>query len=374
MARIAKKHIKEDKLLSTTAKISVFLEKQWKNIAAGAVAIIILIAAIFLYTSYINSRNEKAARNFDEAKVLYDEAEAAIIDKDAEVSKTANAKYEEAGSKFKAVSQKGGHSDTISKSLFYSAKCSYKIGNYNEAVSGFESFARKYGGSMLSPHVQRLIGHCYEQLGGTENLRKAIQQYDKVSKYPETRTTMEVLIDKGRCYEKLSEWDKATASYESITSQFKQKVELAIQNKSKELLKSAKDVISKYDTAVGSGQASEDFTKFVNEAQSYEGKQEWFEALKAYDKAIASQKKFWGEKTAEVFTQASQNATSALREYESLSLETIKNVINGQKVEADGDWDGASRFYARAVTFDFLPDRELFDSAQFRLHWLNSIK
>jgi len=327
---------------------------------------------IALYGNYITGRNEKAVRSFNEAKDIFDKAEATLgIEEDTE---SVTEKYAEARTKFQAVSQKSGNSDTISKALFYSAKCSYRLGEYSEAISGFQNFAGKYSKSMLVIHVQRAIGNCYEQLGGDENLRKAIQQYDIVLKAPETDATLEAVIDKGRCYEKLGEWDKAIAAYESIANRFKQNVELAVQTKSKDVIQTAKDVIAKYDAIPGGGQTSPDSVKFMDEANALAGKEQWFEALKAYDKAVVSQKKLWSEKTSGEYGTAIQGAAKALKDYETVSAGVISSIGAGRKLEKQGDWDTASRYYIRAAPSDSLPGAELFEKAQFRLYWINSME
>lgn len=181
-------------------------------------------------------------------------------------------------------------------------------------------------------------------------------------------------MDKGRCYEKLGQWEQAVAEYESITDKFKQNVEAAIQTKSKTLAQTAKDVISKYEIALGGGLASDDFAKFVDKAKAFEGKKQWFEALKAYDEAIASQKRLWSEKSVGEYSREIQNATNALSEYEDSSAGIITTIIAGKRLEEKDDWDGASRYYSRAVDFDFQPDSGLFEKAQFRIYWINSME
>ncbi len=371
MARITKKQLKEDALLSTTAKLSIFLSKYWGHIVGVIVAVAVLIAVIVLYSSYVTSRNEKTAISFNEAKELFDKAEVALgTERAAEVVGI----FADARTRFDKVYQKSGNSDTISKALFYSAKSSYRLGDYDKAVTSFQRYADKYPKSVLALHIQKAIGNCYEQLGGDENLRKAIQQYDIVLQSPETHTTLEAVVDKGRCYEKLGELDQAIAAYKSITGRFKQNVESAIQTRSLALIQTAKDVISKYDAIPGGDQPGDDFAKFMAEAGALEGKGQAFEALKAYDKAVISQKRLWGKKTSEDYSIASQNASKALKDYEDSSSNLITNIIAGRKLEKQGDWDTASGYYSRSVDFDFLPGRDLYDRAQFRIYWINSMK
>ena len=371
MARTTRKR-KEDVLVSTTAKVSIFLSKQWKWIVSVVAVITIIVGAILLYSNYITGRNEGAARRFNEAKALYDEAVTALGTEGK--AETATEKFESARTEFQEVYQKGGHRDTVSKAWFYSAKCSYQLGRYDEAIAAFQTFVDKYPRSILAFQVQKAMANCYEQLGGDENLGKAIQQYDEVLRAAETHATLEAHLDKGRCHEKLGEWNQAISTYEIITDRFKRNVELAIQTKSRDLVKAARNVIAKYETSLGSGQADTDHAKFVAEAQAFEGKDQWFEALKAYDKAIFAQKKYWSEKALGDYSREMQNASDTLRKYEEETTGVINYIISGKKLEEQGDWDGALRYYIRAVTFNFLPGMDLFEKAQFRIYWINSVE
>ena len=153
MARIAKRQLKEDKLISTTAKLSIFLNEHWKEIAGVIVGIIVIVGALLLYFNYTASRNEAAARILREARNLFAEAESAL-ESDGKAESTVE-KYEKAKAKFQEVSHKGGHGYTISEALFYSAKCAYQLGEYSEAVSAFQSVVDKHSKSIFALYAQR---------------------------------------------------------------------------------------------------------------------------------------------------------------------------------------------------------------------------
>ena len=371
MATMTKKH-KEDALVSMTAKVSIFLKKQWKWIVSVVAAIIVIVGVILLYSNYVTGRNEGAARRFNEAKTLYNEAVTALATEGK--AETATEKFESAKTKFQEVYQEGGHRDTISKAWFYSARCSYQLGRYEEAIAAFQTFVNRYPRNILAFQVQKAMANCYEQLEGDENLAKAIQQYDAVLKAAETHATLEAYVDKGRCYEKLGEWDQAISTYKVLTDKFKRNVELAIQAKSKDLVKAARNVIAEHEVLLGSEQADTDHAKFIEEANAFEGKEQWFEALKAYDKAIFSQKKYWSEKALGNYSREMQNASDTLRKYVDEATNVIKYITSGKKLEEEGDLEGALRYYNRAVAFDFLPSMDLFKKAQFRIYWINSVE
>jgi len=373
MAKMTRRRMKEDKLLSTTAKLSIFLNKNWRQIAGVIAAVVILIATISLYVGYVARKNERSALKMIGAMTLFAEGEFAPDSSDSdEETESAAEKYEKAKVKFQEIIQSGGRSQIISEALFYSAKSSYRLGEYGEAISGYEKIISKYPKSILAFNARIAIGNCYEQLGEDENLRKAIQQYNELSRSPESYITLRAFIDAGRCYEKLMKWDEAVESYSNIVDKFNTAVEAAIQSKCKGLVQKARETIAKYKLALGENQLNADFTKFESEASTYEGNQQWFEALRMYDKAIFSQKEAWGAEN--VSGEAGQEALDTLQNYEDMSANVIKYLGAARRSEKQGKRDDALRFYRRAVTFDFLPGTELYEEAQLRIDWINSVE
>jgi len=375
MARKIRRQVKEDKFVSTTAEISVFLNKHWKKIAGAVAGIIILIGFFLLYYKYTTGRNENAARRLDKARTTFTDAESGL--ESAGKTESTIEKYENAIEKFREVTEKGGHSYTISEALFYSAKCSYQLDRYDEAVTAFQKVINKYPKSTFALYARMGIGQCYEQLGDDEHLRKAIRHYDELSRRPESYITLSAFINKGRCHEKLKEWDQAIAAYKIIVDKFKLNVELAIQAKSKALVQKAKDVISKYRAALGKDQSDPDFVKFLDEAVAREkdGQEQWFEVLVLYDKAIFSRKEYWSQQKASgEDSQTLQDASNALKDYEDLSSNVIRNMRWGRKYESQGEWENALAYYRRAASFDFLPGMDLYQESQFRIDWINSME
>jgi len=375
MARVTKKQIKEDKLVSTTTKLTIYLEGNWKKIVGIAGAIIIVIAAIVAFYGYTSSKNNRASVMLSEAAKLYDEAESAM-QKDGNTESTIS-KYDTAKNKLQEVIDHGGSRSTISEAIFLSARCSYQAGKYNEAISGYEKYVNKYPKSPNFIAARDGIAKSYVQLGDDESLRKAIRYYDELSKYPESYITVDAILNKGMCHEKLGESDKSLEAYKVVVDRFKVKVEAAVQEKSKDVVQKAKNVIEKYQDALGSSASDANFKSLLEKAQSLEkNKQEkWFETLLAYDKAILSRNEYWQEQSASVNNSSKLKAAElALREYENESLDMIKAVSMGRKFEADGDWDTAVRYYGRSTEFSFLPVREMYIKAQNRMDLINIAK
>ncbi len=371
MVRTKKRQLKEDKLVSTTARISIFLSKNWKKIVSVAAAIIVLVGALLVYRGFVTRRNEKATRVLSEAKTLFAEAESALESEGK--SPPVFRKYEEAKTKFQEVIRSGGHKYTVTEALFYNAKCAYLLEKYDEAISGFQKVVSKYPGSMFKIYAQKGMAQCYEQLGDDENLRKAIRHYDELSRQPENYITLNAFIDKGRCHEKLKEWNDAIVSYQTIVDKFRRNMESAVQAVSRDCVQKAKEVISKYESAVGQAPSHSEFATLANEKVS---QGQWFEALKVYDKAIFSLKSYWDQqKVSGEYNQMLEDASKALRDYEDLSRDVIRNVSAGRKSEAREDWSNALVFYRRALKqSDFMPTRDMFEEAQFHIDRINLVE
>jgi tetratricopeptide (TPR) repeat protein len=375
MAKIKNKQIKEDKLVSTTTKLSIYIEENWKKLAGIAGIIIVVIAAIIVYFSYTANRNAKASLILSEAVKLYTEAESAI-QKDGNIESTIS-KYETAKAKFKEAIDHGGKASIISEAIFLSARCSFQAGKYNEAISEYDKFIKKYPKSQNAISAKDAIAKSYMQMGDNESIRKAIQYYDEISKYPESYITVDAILSKGLCYEKLGEKDNAINAYKVVVDRFKVKTENAIQEKAKTVVEKAKDAIKKYQDALGSSASDANFKSLLEKAQSLEkGKQEkWFDTLLAYDKAILARNEYWQQQSVSAGSSSKlKEAEKALREYEEQSLNLIKSVNSGRKYEAQGDWDTALSYFSRAVEFTFLPVRDMYIKAQNKIDLLNIAK
>jgi len=368
--KVTKKQIKEDKFMTTTAKISIFITENWKKITVIGVAVVIVIGAIVAFSQYVSWKNDKASGLLSEALKLYDEA-AQAVEKDGRVPSSLS-KYETARAKFQESYQQGGNKSTNFEALFYSAKCYYEAGNYNGAIAEFEKITGSKG--LLALSAREGIAKSYEQIGDDASLRKAIQVYDELSKYPESYITVRSLMNKGICHEKLGEKDQAVASYKAIIDKFKVKLAASVQEKSKVLVQKAKDVISKYESALGKDKSDSKFTSLISQADALEAskQEQWFDILNLYDKAIFSKNEYWyQQKSSDETAKPLQEAEKVRREYEDESMNFIKNMILGRQYQEQNDWDNAIRYYNQAVRFDFLPDMDLYEEAKLHLSWLS---
>ncbi|HGE72626.1 TPA: tetratricopeptide repeat protein [Candidatus Poribacteria bacterium] len=372
MARLKKKQVKEDKLVTTVEKMSIFLTEHWKKLVIAGIGIVAIVGIIIGVYTYTVSKNDKAVSIINEGTTLFEEAETAMS-KDGDKPSTIS-KYDTAKAKFQEAIQSGGSKNIISKALLYSAICSYKAKKYNEAITDYEKILKKYSKGEYVVLAKDGIAKSYEQIGDEASLRKAIQYYDELSKYPESYLTVSAILSKGRCYEKLGDKDQALSAYKTVVDKFKQKIESAVQTKSKSVVELAKTAISKYQSALGND-SDANFKTLLENARSLEkGKQDqWFSVLLAYDKAILAREEYWQNQSSTASSKKIKEAEKALIEYQNQSADLIKNISTAKRYESSGDWDSALQYYIRALDFDFLPTRNMYEEAQDRIDHINLV-
>jgi len=375
MAKETRKQSKKDKSNTSLIKMQIFVTEHWKKIAGISGIVIIIIAAIVGFYTYNSIKSTRASMILSEAMKLFNEAEDAMV-KNGDIPTTFS-KYDTAKAKFQETIQNGGDKSIISEAIFLSARCSYQTKKYKEAISDYELFLKKYPKTPNAISARNGIAKSYEQIGDNESLRKAIQYYDELSKYPESYVTVEAFLNKGVCYEKLGEYEQALTAYKIVADRFKVKTETAIQLKSKAVVDKAKDAIKKYESALGKSSSDATFKSLLEKAESLEKtkKDQWFDILLAYDSAILSQNEYWHNQSASMVDSSKfKEAEKSLKEYENQSFDIIENVSMGRKYQEQGDWDTALRYYARATEFNFLPAREMYEKAQNRIGIINIAK
>ncbi|MGB9596612.1 MAG: tetratricopeptide repeat protein [Candidatus Poribacteria bacterium] len=373
MARLKKKQVKEDKLVTTVEKMSIFLTEHWKKLVLAGIGIVAIVGILIGIYTYTVSKNDKTVSIINEAVSLFEQAESAMS-KDGSKPSTIS-KYDTAKAKFQEAIQNGGNKNIISKALLYSAVCSYKAKKYNESITDYEKILKKYSKGEYVVLAKDGIAKSYEQIGDQESLKKAIQIYDELSKYPESYLTVSAMLSKGRCYEKLGDQAQALSAYKAVVDKFRQKVESAVQTKSKSVIELAKSAISKYQSSLGND-SDANFKSLLENARSLEkGKQnQWFSVLLAYDKAILAKEQYWQSQSSTASSKKIKEAEKALIEYKNEADELIKNVTTAKRYETSGDWDSAIQYYNKALEFDFLPTRNMYEEAQDRIDYINLTK
>ncbi len=200
---MAKQEIKQEQVLNVEEAVSrseAFINKNKKALVIGVVAVVVLVAAGLLASTYIIAPREKAA------------AEALFTGEQY----FQNGNYETAIVEFEAViaDHKGTKAANLAKA--YTGISNAKLGNYEEAIPMLKAF--KGNDAMIAPSVLAALGNCYAQVGqeaqAAATLMKAAQKADNNLLSPA------YLIQAGQIYEKLGKKSDALKAYTLIKEKY----------------------------------------------------------------------------------------------------------------------------------------------------------
>ncbi|MBR3859757.1 MAG: tetratricopeptide repeat protein [Bacteroidaceae bacterium] len=200
---MAKQEIKQEQVLNVEEAVSrseAFINKNKKALVIGVVAVVVLVAAGLLASTYIIAPREKAA------------AEALFTGEQY----FQNGNYETAIVEFEAViaDHKGTKAANLAKA--YTGISNAKLGNYEEAIPMLKAF--KGNDAMIAPSVLAALGNCYAQVGqeaqAAATLMKAAQKADNNLLSPA------YLIQAGQIYEKLGKKSDALKAYTQIKEKY----------------------------------------------------------------------------------------------------------------------------------------------------------
>ena len=200
---MAKQEIKQEQVLNVEEAVSrseAFINKNKKALVVGVVAVVVLVAAGLLTSTYVIAPREKKA------------AEALFMGEQY----FQNGNYETAIVEFESViaDHKGTKAANLAKA--YAGISNAKLGNYEEAISLLKAF--KGNDAMIAPSVLAALGNCYAQVGNeaqaATTLVKAAQKADNNLLSPA------YLIPAGQIYEKLGKKSDALKAYTLIKDKY----------------------------------------------------------------------------------------------------------------------------------------------------------
>jgi tetratricopeptide (TPR) repeat protein len=155
-ARRARKHIREDQLVTTTMKVSEWAQEHFNQVIIGVVALVAIVAVLVFAANSRVSNARDADRLMGSAMTLMQQGD-----------------LNSALSSFDQIAQRyGGDQGTAAR--FFKAECELRLGNYKDALSDYDTY-----------------------LG-------------KKADYPTFANA--ALVGKGLCYEGLQNWDDAAAA------------------------------------------------------------------------------------------------------------------------------------------------------------------
>mgnify|MGYP002511543237 CR=1 FL=1 len=207
---MAKKEINQEQVLNVEEAVSrseAFVNKNKKNLIVGVVAVVVLIAAGMLLSTFVIAPREQKA-----AEALF-VGEKYFQDGNYEVALNGD-QYEYAG--FAAVADDFGGTKAANLAKAYEGLCLAKLGRYEEAIPVLKSF--KGNDMMVAPSVLAALGNCYAQVG--DEAQAASTLVKAANKADNNVLSPAYLIQAGQIYEKLGKKADALKAYQQIKDKY----------------------------------------------------------------------------------------------------------------------------------------------------------
>ena len=207
---MAKKEINQEQVLNVEEAVSrseAFVNKNKKNLIVGVVAVVVLIAAGMLLSTFVIAPREQKA-----AEALF-VGEKYFQDGNYEVALNGD-QYEYAG--FAAVADDFGGTKAANLAKAYEGLCLAKLGRYEEAIPVLKSF--KGNDMMVAPSVLAALGNCYAQVG--DEAQAASTLVKAANKADNNVLSPAYLVQAGQIYEKLGKKADALKAYQQIKDKY----------------------------------------------------------------------------------------------------------------------------------------------------------
>jgi len=370
--KITKQELKEDRFVTLILEFYEFLKKNVKNIIISVGVVIVIIAASSIYYHNRQQKEVAASVAMEEAIKLFEEAETAWTDqskssndqeetKQEESSPEYKDKYGEAKASFDEIIERYSSSNYVDKALYYSAKASYQIGEYDQAIQSFQQLVDNYPNNLFALFAQSALGNCYEQKGGEDNLRKAISEYEpvkfeKLAAFPQQEHVVtQSLFHQAILYGKLGRPNNALKSYNQIIDIFDNNLKKAIDSKTDNLLEEAKALLEKITKIPGS--LDKNMQDNISKAQNYEITGEHQKAFEAYSDVIHLYKSL-----KESPKSIPQKLQADISDYDKRVTDFIKNIRDARRYESEEQQSRVLPAYDNAVGLNFAPTRELYEN------------
>lgn len=195
-------------------KQEAFFLKYRKQILIAVAVIIVVIAGVSIYNTFIGGpREEKASTALAKAQALFTQGEYKIA---LEGDKTTEG--------FLAVADNYSCTDAANLAEYYAGLCYANMGNWNEALKHLKEFSPK-DDATISPAAVAALGNAYANTGDTDeaisNLKKAAKMADSKAKDGINYTLSPIfLMQAARLLESQQKQDEALEIYKQIKEKY----------------------------------------------------------------------------------------------------------------------------------------------------------
>lgn len=191
-----------------------FFLKYRKQFLIVVAAIVVVIAGVIVYESFIKGPRE------DKASTALAKAQSAFAQGDYQTALNGNKTTEG----FLAVSENYGGTDAANLADLYAGLCYANLGKWQEAVKKLDSFSTQ-GDAMISPAATAALGNAYAHTGDIDNavntLKKAADMADsEAADNTNNSLSPTYLVQAARLLESQGKKSDALEIYKSIKAKY----------------------------------------------------------------------------------------------------------------------------------------------------------
>ncbi|MBL7978989.1 MAG: tetratricopeptide repeat protein [Bacteroidetes Order II. Incertae sedis bacterium] len=205
---ITKEELNEDVVVNAASHLEGFYRKYQKPLIIGLTAVVLLVAAYFLWGWYKDSQNTVAAQKIGFAVQQFELGE---------FNKALNGLGSNPG--LLKIASEYGSTETGNLAHYYAAVAYDNLNNRKKALEHYESFDK--GKNLIGASAYAGEAAIHEDTH--KNYAKAAELYQKAaSTYPDESSAPDYLRKAARNYEKAKDFKAAKAAYEQIKEKYPQ--------------------------------------------------------------------------------------------------------------------------------------------------------
>lgn len=206
---MAKQEIKHEQVLNVEEAVSrseAFINKNKKTLVAAICAIVVVVVAgMLVSTYYIKPREQKAAEALFAGERYF---------QNGDYETALNGDQEYAG--FEAVADEFGSTKAGKLAKAYAGISLAKLGRYEEAIPYLKGF--KGNDAMVAPSVLAALGNCYAHMG--DEAQAAATLVKAAHKADNNLLSPTYLVQAGQIYEKLGQKADALNVYQEVKDKY----------------------------------------------------------------------------------------------------------------------------------------------------------
>jgi len=205
--RITKHMMKEDKLVTTTFRLTQWVQKNSQRILQVTGAVVAVAVVIFIFLSVRAQRNQKASQLLSKATMDF---------------RTGN--FSQAVSELETIATKYGGTRSGPQAIFLLGNIYFHNRQFDQAIATFQRFAeKKVDDPLLTASSLFGTAQCY--LEKKEYSQAGDYFYRAFESNPQGVLAASSLISAGFSYSRAKDFEKAKSSYEKVAELFPQSQE-----------------------------------------------------------------------------------------------------------------------------------------------------